>query len=213
MLKQKKGDKMPEWLQNILFSIGGGTVVLVGILTVFKQLFLKLFETGIESSFEKNLEKYKNNLSRTTKAYELLLDREMKFYENIDPLIAELIPLIQDLPYYLTENEDADIQFRCEKYKDISLRYCEMIKELKNETLTYQVYIPKSVFDAACDICKEMQNQLYFWREMAVELFNNNYNNIDHNKADEYSDMILFTIIRTEMAIQKRLEELSGVSI
>lgn len=112
--------------------MGGGTVVLVGVLTIFKQLFLKLFETGLKNSFEKNLESYKNKLTRTTKAYEVLLDREMKFYENIDLLIAELIPLMQDLSYYLTENNDVDRMFKCEKYKNVSIRYCEMIKEIKN---------------------------------------------------------------------------------
>lgn len=45
---------IPEWLKNMLAAIGGGTVVLVGVLTVFKGLLVKLFETGIESSFEKN---------------------------------------------------------------------------------------------------------------------------------------------------------------
>lgn len=202
---------MPEWLQNILLSVGGGTVVLVGVLTIFKQLFLKLFEAGLKNSFEKNLESYKNKLTRTTKAYEVLLDREMKFYENIDLLIAELIPLMQDLPYYLTENNDADRMFKCEKYKNVSIRYCEMIKKIKNEILTYQVYIPKCILDATLAVVKEMQNQLYFWRGMAVELFNNNYENIENKKADEYSNMVLSAVIHTEMTIQKRLEELAGM--
>lgn len=50
---------MPEWLESLFTAIGGGIVVLVGILTIFKGLLIKLFETGIESSFEKNLENSK----------------------------------------------------------------------------------------------------------------------------------------------------------
>lgn len=46
---------------------------------------------------------------------------------------------------------------------------------------------------------------------MAVELFNNNYKNIENKKADEYSNMVLSAILHTEMAIQKRLEELAGM--
>ena len=92
---------MPEWLENLLTAIGGGTVVLVGILTIFKGLLIKLFETGIESSFEKNLEKFRNKLERSTKAYEILLEREMRFYEKLEPIIAELVPLEHDLLYYL----------------------------------------------------------------------------------------------------------------
>ncbi len=29
---------MPEWLEHLLTAVGGGTVVLVGILTIFKGL-------------------------------------------------------------------------------------------------------------------------------------------------------------------------------
>ena len=73
---------MPEWIKDLLVAIGGGSVVLIGILTIFKNLFLKLFETSIEASFEKSLEKYRNQLSRSTRAYEILLEREMWFYER-----------------------------------------------------------------------------------------------------------------------------------
>ena len=58
---------MPEWLESLLTAIGGGTVVLVGVLTIFKGLLIKLFETGIESSFEKNLEKFRNKLGDSQK--------------------------------------------------------------------------------------------------------------------------------------------------
>ena len=67
---------MPEWLESLIVAIGGGTVVLIGVLTIFKGLLIKLFEIGIESSLEKNLEKFKNKLERSTKAYEILLNRE-----------------------------------------------------------------------------------------------------------------------------------------
>ena len=92
---------MPEWLESLLAAIGGGTVVLVGVLTIFKGLLIKLFETGMESLFEKNLEKFRNKLERSTKAYEILLEREMRFYEKLEPITAELVPLEHDLLFYL----------------------------------------------------------------------------------------------------------------
>ena len=66
---------MPEWLKDIIIALGGSTVVLITMLTVFKGLIIKFFETGIESSFEKSLERFKNKLERSTRAYEILLDR------------------------------------------------------------------------------------------------------------------------------------------
>ena len=58
-------------LKELIAAVGGGSIVLVGVLTIFKKLFLKLFETGIESSFEKELEKYRNKLSRADRAFEV----------------------------------------------------------------------------------------------------------------------------------------------
>ena len=128
---------MPEYLKSLLTAIGGGTVVLVGVLTIFKELLVKLFESGIESSFEKNFEKFKNRLQRSTRAYEILLDREMRFYEKIDPIIAELIPLEQDLLYYLKKDADLKRDEQCEAFREKFKRYCELSIELKNENLIH----------------------------------------------------------------------------
>ena len=162
---------MPEWLENLLAAVGGGTVALVGVLTIFKGLLVKLFETGIESSFEKNLEKFKNKLHRSTKAYEILLDREMRFYEKIEPITAELVPLEHDLLYHLRHDEDADREAQCEAFRGYFKRYCELIKELKNENLIHQSYIPQEVFNAFTSVVKQMQDDIPLWFEMAKLLF------------------------------------------
>lgn len=73
---------MPEWLKELIAAMGGGTVVLIGVLTIFKGLLIKLFETGIESSFEKNFEKFKNKLERSTQAYEILLTVKCAFMKK-----------------------------------------------------------------------------------------------------------------------------------
>lgn len=56
----KRVKAMYGLLENLLTAIGGGVVVLIGVLTIFKQLIIKLYETGIESSFEKKLVKFKS---------------------------------------------------------------------------------------------------------------------------------------------------------
>lgn len=75
---------MLEWVRGFVIALGGGTVVLIGMLTICKGLFIKFFESEIESSFEKSLERFKNKMERSTRAYEILLDREMRFYERIE---------------------------------------------------------------------------------------------------------------------------------
>lgn len=201
---------MPEWLENLLTAIGGGTVVLVGVLTIFKGLFVKLFETGIESSFEKNIEKFKNYLDRSTRAYEILLDREMRFYENLEPITAELIPLEHDLLYYLKYEEDADREKQCEAFRKHFKRYCELIKDLKNENLIHQSYIPQEVFNAFTSVVKQMQDDMPLWFDMAKFLFAGEYDKIDYEKCKTTIDTLLMQLAFAETMVRKRLEQLSG---
>lgn len=201
---------MPEWLESLLVAIGGGTVVLVGVLTIFKGLFVKLFETGIESSFEKNLEKFKNHLDRSTRAYEILLDREIRFYEKLDPIKAELVPLENDLLYYLKYDDDADRERQCEAFREHFKRYCELIKDLKNENLIHQSYIPQEVFNAYTSAVKRMQDDLPLWFDMAKFLFAGEYDKIDYEKCETAIDALLMQLAFAETMVRKRLKQLSG---
>lgn len=203
---------MPEWIKDLIVAVGGGTVVLVGILTIFKNLFLKLFETGIESSFEKNLEKYRNKLSRSTKAFEILLDREMRFYERMEPLYAELIPLQQDLIYYAKRDEEVEHTVECEAFRTHFIRYAELIKEIKNEILIHQSYIPQNIFTASTVVVGQMQADLQFWLEVGKAQIDSKYDSIDYKKSQEKIDIVLKNIAEAQLAIKKRLEELSKLS-
>ena len=203
---------MPEWLKDLIVAVGGGTVVLVGVLTIFKNLLIKLFETGIESSFEKNLDKYRNKLSRSTKAYEILLDREMRFYERIEPIFAELIPLEHDLLYYLKKDETVDRKDSCETFRKHLGRYAELIITLKNETLIHQSYIPEQVFLAAIAVVTQMQEDMPYWFEMGKLLFDGEYEKIDYEKGEEIVSVLLMSLAAAEMSVKLRLEELSKLS-
>lgn len=201
---------MPEWLENLLAAIGGGTVVLVGILTIFKGLLIKLFETGIESSFEKNLEKFRNKLERSTKAYEILLEREMRFYEKLEPIIAELVPLEHDLLYYLKYDETADREKQCEAFREHFKRYCEIVKDLKNENIIHQSYIPQDVFTAYTKVVVQMQDDMHLWFDMAKLLFAGEYDKIDYGKCKVTVDTFLMHLALAETMVRNRLKQLSG---
>ena len=60
---------MYQWLKELLIAISGGSIVLVGMLTILKGLFVKFFTNVIDSSFEKSLEKYRNKISRSNISY------------------------------------------------------------------------------------------------------------------------------------------------
>lgn len=189
----------------------GGSVVLIGILTIFKNLFLKLFEISMEASFEKSLEKYRNQLSRSTRAYGILLEREMRFYERIEPIFAELVPLVHDLLYYMTRDEDVERKIECEAFRTNFGRYTCLIKELKNEILIHQSYIPQSVFRTSVAVVKQMQDDLNYWYDMEKLLFEGDYENIDYDNGEKAVDRLLLRLSAAEIDIKKRLEELSVI--
>lgn len=193
---------MYQWLKELLIAISGGSIVLVGMLTILKGLFVKFFTNVIDSSFEKSLEKYRNKISRSNRAYEILLDREMSYYEKIDPIFAELIPLVQDL-VYLLENKQT------EEFREHLLRYAELIINLKSEVLLHQSYIPESVFKASSEVVSEMQKSLDYWKKTAKLLFAEEYDIIDYEKGKSIVDDLLKLISLTEQVIKHRLKEMS----
>ena len=200
---------MPEWLKELIAAIGGGSVVLIGLLTIFKSIFLKLFESGIETSFEKNIEKYRNRLSRSTKAYEILLDKEFSYYSSLDPYLAILVPLIQDLVYYTDFSQQMDEENRKTRYKEKMLEYLEMIPKIKNDVVLYQPYIPNNVFVEVTQLVKLSQDNMTFWHEVANKLFYKQDSSIDTIKAEQISESVLKQIGIIEMEIKRRLLQLS----
>ena len=201
---------MPEWLKSTLAAVGGGTIVLVGVLTIFKGLLVKLFETGIETSFEKSFEKFKNKLARSNRAYEILLEREMRFYERLEPIIAELIPLVHDLPYYLEHHDGIERESECEHFRETFLRFGELCTTIKNENLVHQSYIPQEVFSAYSEVAKQMQDDMTVWLEMAEQLFSGNYEKIDYDKSKEMVEILLMRLAFAETMVRKRLSHLCG---
>lgn len=181
---------MLEWLKSVLTAVGGGTVVLVGILTIFKGLLVKLFETGIETSFEKSFEKFKNKLERSNRAYEILLEREMRFYERLEPITAELIPLVHDLRYYLEHHDGSERESECKHFRETFLCFGELCTTIKNENLVHQSYIPQEVFSAYSEVAKQMQDDMTVWFEMAEQLFSGDYEKIDYDKCKEMVEIL-----------------------
>ncbi len=200
---------MPDWLKELIVAIGGGTVVLIGVLTIFKSLLIKLFETGIESSFEKSIEKFRNQLSRSTRAYEIMLDKEFGYYSALDPYLARLVPLVQDLVYYSNMSEELEPSIREEHFKENLIAFLNMIPEMKNDVVLFQPYIPEQVFIAVSNLIGEMQKDLNFWNDTKNVIFGMTEEKVDLQKAQNIRDTLLLCIASIEIAIKKRLTQLT----
>lgn len=198
-----------EILEKFLIAVGGGATALIAVLTIFKSMFLKVFDKAINTTFDKNIEKYRNKLSRTTIAYELLLKKELDFYERLDPHMATLVPLVQDLAYYVKGDEGFEQSTQCEKYRENLLTYLNMIPKLKNDGVLYQPYIPQNIWTAVASLIGEMQKELEFWKETGESLFGLNEIPVKVLKAEKISSSLLMHIAIVETVVKKRLTELS----
>ena len=200
---------MPEWIIDILVAIGGGSVVLIGILTIFKQLFIKSFESGIETVFQKNMEKYRDKLSRSTRAYEMILDKEMKFYEKTDSIFAELVPLAHDIKRCLDKEE----RLKSEKYSQyfwIHLKqYSDLYDKLKTEILIHQAYIPEKISLSYTALSKTMYDDVIYLLDIGKSVFENG-NDIDEKIIQERFDNFLSILVIPSALVKERLQELSS---
>lgn len=201
---------MLEWIQGFLIALGSGTVVLIGILTVCKGLVVKWFEAGIEASFAKSQERWKHEMKRSTRAYELLLEREFRFYERIEPLIAELIPLAHDLLFCLKHDETVEPTEERADIRKLFKRYCELAQTLKNEALIHQNYIPPSIFQAFVHVVTQMQDDTQDWFDMAMLFFAGEYDKIDGAKGELMVNALLHTLADAETEVKNRLRQLCG---
>ena len=201
---------MLEWVREFVIALGGGTVVLIGMLTICKGLFIKFFESGIESSFEKSLERFKNKMERSTRAYEILLDREMKFYEKIDPIVAELIVLQQNMLFCLEENETMGLENRHKDFCKCFKSYIEQISALQNQCLIHQSYISPKIFEAFENVIKQVKEGMCYWVETEKLLYSGEDGAIDYSIGKEKSEAVLNSIAAAETKIQERLKQLCG---
>lgn len=200
---------MPEWLKNMLIAIGGGSVVLVGILTIFKNLFLKLFEIGIESTFERKMEKYRNELLRSTKAYEMLLERELQFYEKVEVILSDITTDVQDMGYCLEQNDFVSNDAAYKVYVDRLCNYVDHFRLIKNAIVTYQPYVTTPLCNALIEFGFQTQADLSFWLETKELLSKANFNDINHAKAEKIINDYITEIAKIGIIIRDRLTDLS----
>ena len=200
---------MNEFVNDILLVFGGGAAVLVGAFTIFKDLIIKYLEGSIESTFNKKLEQYRNSLYRSTKAYEIILNRELKYYEQLNLHLAELIPLVQDLVYYLKPNEYKNQIEQFEAFKKNYLRYLDLLLLLKNESLIFRLYTTEEIFQEVTSVIIQMQDDGHFWSEQGLLLNDKKSLEINFEKCEYQKDTLLILIASAQVAVFKRLKVLS----
>lgn len=196
-----------ETFKNVLTAIGGGVAVATIIIILLRNIAEKYIGSLIENSANKELEKAKNKLSRSMSAYELLLNKEFEYYQNIDKIYASLTVDVQDIYWNAVEAKNVEFEERCSSLKEISLRVIKTIPELKNFNLIYQCYVPTEVFLSTGKVVICLQNYLDNLNSNIHLFFDGE--EVKESELKIFVDETLISISTSNYKIRTRLEKLS----
>lgn len=178
-------------------------VLIVSIPLFVKRAVEAYADKAVGNIFEKQLEKYKAELSRATMAREVMLGREMAFYDKIDAQIAELVPLIQDARDDLTERP-----FTKEK-RDRLVRIPKLMIEMKDVSLRYEAYVSTDIWTAFNELVVELQSQCGRWLDFAKKI--SSENEVDaEGAAGQMCDRVLSLVKLVRMRQADYLKSISG---
>ena len=135
-------------------------VFFLGFLLV-KSAIKRLAEKSVENAFEKNLEKYKDSLSRAFQVHNHVLNRQMELFDQLNKQLADLIPLVQDMAFAVKNSEFSEYQKKC------FLDFFELIKKMKHSILEYEPYISQEIFQGFQTLVVQMQASAEKWAKWA----------------------------------------------
>lgn len=194
---------------QLISAVGGGIGISLIILKFAKGLVQKSFETAIEAVAEKSMAKYSNLLQRRTTAYELLLEKEIDFYNKASSILSELIVDIQDFTFHLGVSKDHPDMYDYKRAKETALKILKCIPEFKKDSLMAHTYIPDNIDDACIKLIHNLQaiTPCMYKELKAIRTEENAV--IDGNKIRKNEELILMDCALINTRIKNRLEELS----
>lgn len=197
---------MNKWIENIV-NWFGNAVVLIVLMPFFKGILKHFFETIIKSVYEKNLEQFKDNLYRSTRAYELLLDREMKFYDEIHEDMVELARLQYELRVSL--DRDSKLNTSIDEFIQQYKKYTELFISIKNKVLVNRLYIPKEIIESFLEFIRQIEINHKFWFEIVGIILNDRYDSINKADCEKMINSFIFSLEKTQEKIFNHLKKIS----
>lgn len=197
---------MNNWIENIV-NWFGNAVVLIVLMPFFKGILKHFFETIIKSVYEKNLEQFKDNLYRSTRAYELLLDREMKFYDEVHEDMVELARLQYELRASL--DRDSKLNTSIDEFIQQYKKYTELFISIKNKVLVNRLYIPKEIIESFLEFIRQIEINHKFWFEIAEIILNDRYDSINKEDCEKMINSFIFSLEKTQEKIFNHLKKIS----
>ncbi len=124
-------------------------LVIVGLIFLIKHIVSTTIYATINEDSSKKIQSHINQLNRRTIAYELLLKKELLYYENILEFISVVVVSIQDVCWnYSQYGSVKDINEK-NKYKNQSIENFQNILKLipasKKDNIIYENYSSSNI--------------------------------------------------------------------
>ena len=193
---------------SLVIDFLAGQALLIAIATwIIKRLVERTIDSAVSASFEKQLEQYKDTISRAQDVRKQMLAREMEFFDATDSQFAELIPLIQDLA------KSVEIGSFSKYYKQCYVRYFEITLELKNIVLRYHPYISRAMFDEYSALVSQLQTDAEQWEKNAELLSSGKETSKEQRDAAEWvCEALLQNIAYVRFEQKRQMEDESKPS-
>lgn len=187
-------------------------LLFVGAVLLIKRIVEKTIDNIFSEELSKKSQYYISTLNRRTVAYEILLKKELEYYESISDFISELIVDIQDVLWnyeQFSKQKDDEIK---EKYKKQAIKiYLKILKSIpvtKKDNLIFQNYSSKIVFKNHSEIICYLQKNIENINNIVLsEIESNLEDNI--NILTSITNETLMLSSKLMISIQEQQKELS----
>lgn len=185
-------------------------LVIVGLIFLIKHIVSTTIYAMINEDSSKKIQSHINQLNRRTIAYELLLKKELLYYENILEFISVVVVSIQDVCWnYSQYGSVKDINEK-NKYKNQSIENFQNILKLipasKKDNIIYENY-------SSSNISKIHSNLICYIQDNAEQivkiLSKKKYYVSDYDIMNKISQGMLELCALLSTIIHQKHEELS----
>ena len=153
-----------ETVQSLFKTIGGSAALIAATLLLMRTYFENLITNAVTSTFNRELERFKDELSRSIAYKNHMIEREAAFLDEVDGHLAKLIPVIQDMKEAVVASRFTQFEKNC------FLTYYDLAPKLKNVVFRYEPYIDRTVFNQLIELVRTIQQDMERWKELAVVL-------------------------------------------
>jgi len=184
-------------------------LILCGCIFLIKKVVSLTIETIFSDNSSKKMQSHINILNRRTMAYEILLKKELEYYENINDFISEIVVLIQDVCWnYSQIDKTSDIKEK-EIYRQASAdnfkNLLKIIPKTKKDLLVFKNY-------SVVEITNEHTNLVCYLQENAeniTEILKEKYTKKSEEILKNITNEVLQLSALLSAVIQVRQRELS----